>query len=174
MGGTDSRTLHLQVHLAHLGKPVAEIHGKLFDHCRGGGRRERSESVSCGGRHEKGRGRRRRKGEELPPRSLSPLPLPFGPGAPRRAPHARLTLEVVLQVQHGGGGGRARRGSVVLTTIEEKGGGVGWFRKKKNTASSLPIWRRHRQQHHQLNSAKTTLAADGSRFGRRAIGCLGV
>lgn len=48
--GRDSRTLHLQVHLAHLGEPVAQIHGKLLDHCgqregRGSGREGR-ESVS--------------------------------------------------------------------------------------------------------------------------------
>lgn len=39
--GRDSRTLHLQVHLAHLGEPVAQIHGKLLDHCGDTGERER-------------------------------------------------------------------------------------------------------------------------------------
>lgn len=31
---SDVRTLDLQVHLPHFRKPVAEIHGKLLDHCQ--------------------------------------------------------------------------------------------------------------------------------------------
>lgn len=70
------------------------------------------------------------------------------PGSP--VPHT-LTLQIVLQIQHGGG--RASAKGLLA-----------------NGGSSLPIWRR-RQQHQRLDSAKTTLAADGARSGRAAIGC---
>lgn len=70
------------------------------------------------------------------------------PGTP--VPHT-LTLQIVLQIQHGGGRASAKG-------LLASGG------------SSLPIWRR-RQQHQQLDSAKTTLAADGARSGHAAIGC---
>lgn len=70
------------------------------------------------------------------------------PGVP--VPHT-LTLQIVLQIQHGGG--RASAKGLLA-----------------NGGSSLPIWRR-RQQHRRLDSAKTTLAADGARLGRAAIGC---
>lgn len=143
--GRDSRTLHLQVHLAHLGEPVAQIHGKLLDHCghTEGGAGERGGGVSRSPPW--GRGRRH---VAAPSPRLPSAGRARPPGVP--VPHT-LTLQIVLQIQHGGG--RASAKGLLA-----------------NAGSSLPIWRR-RQQHRRLDSAKTTLAADGARLGRAAIGC---
>lgn len=143
--GRDSRTLHLQVHLAHLGEPVAQIHGKLLDHCghTEGGAGERGGGVSRSPPW--GRGRRH---VAAPSPRLPSAGRARPPGVP--VPHT-LTLQIVLQIQHGGG--RASAKGLLA-----------------NGGSSLPIWRR-RQQHRRLDSAKTTLAADGARLGRAAIGC---
>lgn len=119
VGGADSRTLHLQVHLAHLSESVAEVHGKLFDHCRGGGKRK-SESVSQTAILKRGGA------------SASPSPAPPSPRAwrpPAALPTERLTLEIVLQVQHGGGEARARGAPRSLQRASW--GGWGGVRKKK-------------------------------------------
>lgn len=76
--GRDSRTLHLQVHLAHLGEPVAQIHGKLLDHCghtegRGSGERRREggrKSVSQSLARRRGGGGRRLFAAASPPAPL--------------------------------------------------------------------------------------------------------
>lgn len=110
----------------------------------GGGRSGRQAPAAVG----EGGGRRFAVRGSPPPRSSLLPPSRSRPLAPGPQP---LTLQVVLQIQHGGGRASAQG-------LLARGG------------SSLPRWRR-RQQHPPPDSAKTTLAADGARPGRAAIGC---